>query len=70
MNCNIHFSDGTSSVNSDTMNGALRVIARRYNTDVSSLVTEYDGARTLVWLDEETANNDDGSRAVAEILPA
>lgn len=67
---NTHFSDGTASVNSSTREGAHQAIADRYGVAVSDLVTEQSDERELVWLDEETAANDDGAKAVAEIRRA
>lgn len=70
MSYNTTFSDGTSDVNSETFEGALRVIANRYEVAVDDLVTEESEERTLVWLDEDSAKNDDGAKAVAEIREA
>ena len=62
------YSDGASGDNSRTMAGALRNIANRYGVTADSLVTDEEGVeRTLVWLDEESAENDAGQNAVAEI---
>lgn len=67
---NTNFSDGTNSVNSSSLDGALRVVANRYSKQVSDLVTDTNEDRTLVWLDEASAENDNGAKAVAEIVPA
>lgn len=66
MNYNITYADGGND-NSATMAGACKKIANRYGVAKKSLVTNNDGARTLVWLDEASAENDDGANAVAEI---
>lgn len=61
------FPDGTTDVISDSLSGALRVIANRYGAEVGDLITDESPDRTLVWLDEESAENCDGANAVAEI---
>lgn len=61
------YADGGYDNNSSTLAGALRCIANRYGVDAGSLVTNDDGSRTLVWLTEDDAANDDGAHAVAEI---
>ncbi len=63
----IHFADGTQTRYTENRKNALRVIAQKYTVEVTDLVTECDGARELVWLDEASAENDDGANACAEI---
>lgn len=68
---NIHFNDGSNSRMGHPAYTALLTIAQKYGVAASDLVTEEcaDG-RTLVWLDEASAANDDGAHAVAEITNA
>jgi hypothetical protein len=69
MNYNTHFSDASVPDNSSTWNGALRVIAHRYQVKLDDMEwEESDAGRTLVWLDEASAKNDDGGKAVAQII--
>jgi hypothetical protein len=69
MNFNTHFSDASVADNSSTWNGALRLIADRYQVNLDDMEWEETVAgRTLVWLDETSAKNDDGGNAVAEII--
>ena len=69
MNYNTHFSDASAPDSSSTWNGALRVIAHRYQVKLDDMEwEENDTGRTLVWLDEVSAKNDDGGKAVAEII--
>jgi hypothetical protein len=69
MSYNTHFSDASAADYSSTWNGALRVIAHRYQVKLDDMQwEENDTGRTLVWLDEATAKNDDGGKAVAEII--
>jgi hypothetical protein len=69
MSYNTHFSDASAPDNSSTWNGALRVIAQRYQVKLDNMEwEENDIGRTLVWLDEASAKNDDGGKAVAEIV--
>jgi hypothetical protein len=69
MICNTHFSDASAADYSSTWNGALRVIAHRYQVKLDDMEwEETDTGRTLVWLDEASAKNDDGGKAVAEII--
>lgn len=65
----ITYGDGTPDTIS-TAGGAYGVIASRYGVEVSSLVTDKGEDRALVWLDEATAENDDGAKAIAEIREA
>lgn len=67
MNYQTTYADGGSDNSSSTLAGALRCIANRYGVVASELVTNDDGSRTLVWLTEDDAANDDGVSAVAEI---
>ena len=47
----------------------MRVIAQRYQVKLDNMEwEENDIGRTLVWLDEASAKNDDGGKAVAEIV--
>jgi hypothetical protein len=65
----VTFSDGTSDIIC-TYGGARQRIADRCNVPVDSLVYETGEDRELVWLDEASAANDDGAKAVAEIREA
>lgn len=63
----VTFADGTQDVISTS---PLGVIAHRYGVDELDLVeSEDDADRTLVWLDEESAENDDVANAVAQFSP-
>ena len=69
MSYNTHFSDAGDPDNSSPWNGALRVIAHRYHVKLDDMQwEENDTGRTLVWLDEASAKNDDGGKAVVEII--
>jgi len=64
----VTFADGTSDI--CTYGGARQRIADRCNVAVDSLVYETGEDRELIWLDEASAANDDGAKAVAEIREA
>jgi hypothetical protein len=63
----ITYSDGARATTADSQDDAIALIASRYSLDPADLVTEESDERTLVWLSESDAANDDGSSAVAEI---
>ena len=65
----ITFADGTSDIVCNASVAQDR-IATRYGVETRALVSDDSGDRELIWLDEESAENDDGRRAVAEIRPA
>ncbi len=47
---------------------ALSQIAAKQGCKPADLVTHDDGARVLVWEDEEHARDDDGAKAIASII--
>ena len=65
----VTFNDGTDDIIA-TYGDTFYWIANRYQTTEESLVVEIGEDRCLVWLDEASAENDDGRKAVAEIREA
>jgi hypothetical protein len=65
----ITFADGTSGIVCNASVAQDR-IAARYGVETHTLISDDSGDRELIWLDEESAENDDGAHAVAEIRPA
>ena len=65
----ITFADGTSDILCNA-SAAQERIAARYGVETHTLVSEDSGDRALSWLEDESAENDDGAQAVAEIRPA
>ncbi len=63
----ITYSNGTPSDTANTTEEALEIIAAAKGVDAADLITDDSGDRTLVWLSEEDAENDDGAKAVAQI---
>lgn len=69
----LHFNDGSDSRYGLSEEGALKIVARKYETVVSELVTDdqldSERPRILVWENEASSENDDGRNAVAELEP-
>lgn len=61
------FTDSTDDDTSDSLAGALRVIAGRYGVDSEELVTRDVDGRTVIWLDHESAESGDVAKEVAEV---
>lgn len=57
------FANGQTCQNSSHAD-ALADLREQY----PDMVTHNDGQRTLVWADEDDAENDDGANAVAELI--
>jgi len=67
----LHYTNGDNPHSGITEREALRQIANKYGVPADELVTEEDEGerpRTLVWLNETDADQDDGSNAVAELI--
>lgn len=64
----LHYNDGNNSRYGISLAAALDQIASKYGMNADDLVTSEDDARILVWLDEESAADDPGLNAVAEII--
>jgi len=72
-NMKIKYADGTASLSCDTLSEAMDYIRQTY----PDAVAYQDGSeadddtvveRVLVWVDESSSVNDDGSKAIAEIV--
>lgn len=57
------FANGRRSTTHDTRDEAIAALRAQH----PDLHVVDDGSRTLAWTDEDTAENDDGSRAIAEL---
>lgn len=67
----IHHSNGNASRYPESYADAIRVLKAEYGDDIVTADWEAhtpDSERMLVWADEESAENDDGAKAVAEII--
>ena len=64
------FTDSTDDVSNETLAEALQAIATRYGVDAGDLVTRERAGRTIVWLDEESAEGGEEDKEVAEISAA
>lgn len=66
MKATVTFADGEQQT-ADDLADALRIISGKYKVPESQLVTDTEGTRTLVWLNEDDAKNDDGAKAAAVV---
>ena len=61
------FTDSTDDVSSGSLLEALQAVATRYGAHAGDLVTRARAGRTIVWLDEESAEGGEEDKEVAEI---
>ena len=59
----IRYADSRAPRTTDTLADALNVLRAQY----PDMLHVTDDGRTLVWRDEDSATDDDGARAVAEV---
>ena len=71
MRFELHHNDGTDSRYPDSERDAIRLCGERYGDDLAIGAWDSstpDSERRLVWQNDDDASNDDGSKAVAEII--
>jgi len=66
----VRYADGTSPQRGVEFFTAVALVSQHCGVDVGALVLSIEDTRTLVWTSEEAADNNDGSRAVAELINA